>query len=137
MTAPELKPCPFCGGEAHDGHRDAYSIDSSFNFIGCKNCLCMIEYDDPSWDARNQCWNKSSLNDAITAWNTRAQPSHDAALALPEIAALVEAAQDAEYDMYQWIECAEHLTKAGFNMDGTPEVAAKLSRARAALQEKP
>ena len=56
-------------------------------------------------------------------------PTLAEALAVPEVKALVEAAQDAEYDLLQWIACTEYLTTAGFNMDGTPEVADKLTAA--------
>lgn len=38
-----LLPCPFCGGEAHFFHYSAYSIDSSFDAVGCKDCKAMIE----------------------------------------------------------------------------------------------
>ena len=51
-------------------------------------------------------------------------------------AKLVEAARDAEYDLLQWLECGEHLTKAGFNMDGTPEVVRNLTAALREFQEK-
>lgn len=40
-----------------------------------------------------------------------------------------EAAEDAEYDLLQWLECSKALTAAGFNMDGTAEVTAKLTAA--------
>jgi Lar family restriction alleviation protein len=52
----ELKPCPFCGGEArlHDE-----------NFILCDECCTEGNlYTDPS--------------DAIAAWNRRATPPTDA-----------------------------------------------------------
>lgn len=52
------------------------------------------------------------------------------------VAKLVEAARDAEYDLLQWLECGEHLTKAGFNMDGTPEVVRNLTAALREFQEK-
>ena len=45
------------------------------------------------------------------------------------VAGLVEAAEDAEYDLLQWLECSKALTAAGFNMDGTAEVTAKLTAA--------
>ena len=47
---------------------------------------------------------------------------------------LREALEDAEYDLAQWCECAPELIKAGFNMDGTADVLAKVS---AALQVQP
>lgn len=46
-----------------------------------------------------------------------------------KVAGLVEAAEDAEYDLLQWLECSKALTVAGFNMDGTAEVTAKLTAA--------
>jgi len=49
-------------------------------------------------------------------------------------AVLREAMEDAEYDLCQWLECGPELIKAGFNMDGTAEVIAKV---RAALSVKP
>ena len=67
----DLLPCPFCGGNAHYGHHSAYSIDSSFDFIGCKDCGCMFEYEEP-WNARTQPWGYSSRAEAIAAWNRRA-----------------------------------------------------------------
>lgn len=86
MTAPDLLPCPFCGGEARKwqdpGHSAAW-------FIGCdggdidRDCFGSIH------------WAETEA-EAITAWNTRAAPSLSAALALPEVAALVEALMDAE-----------------------------------------
>ena len=45
------------------------------------------------------------------------------------VAGLVEAAEDAEYDLLQWLECSKSLTAAGFNMDGTADVTAKLTAA--------
>lgn len=45
------------------------------------------------------------------------------------VAGLAEAAEDAEYDLLQWLECSKALTAAGFNMDGTAEVTAKLTAA--------
>lgn len=46
-----------------------------------------------------------------------------------KVAGLVEAAEDAEYDLLQWLECSKALTAAGFNMDGTADVTAKLTAA--------
>lgn len=45
-----------------------------------------------------------------------------------------EALQDAEYDLCQWLACDVWLVKAGFNMDGTAEVVAKVRAALAALE---
>lgn len=46
-----------------------------------------------------------------------------------KVARLVGAAEDAEYDLLQWLECSKSLIAAGFNMDGTAEVTAKLTAA--------
>ena len=46
-----------------------------------------------------------------------------------KVAGLVEAAEDAEYDLLQWLECSKSLTAAGFNMDGTADVTAKRTAA--------
>ena len=51
-----------------------------------------------------------------------------------EIERLREALEDAKYDLAQWVECAPELIKAGFNVDGTVDVLAKVS---AALQVQP
>jgi hypothetical protein len=75
MTAPELKPCPFCGGPAelirpHDG--------------GLPYVMCVMHFcSGPQKTAEH----------AIAAWNRRADlpPTMEQAKALPEIKALVEA----------------------------------------------
>ena len=57
MKEVELKPCPFCGGEAivyEDEENDCY-------MIGCKSC-CAVE---PMTE-----WCESK-EDAIVQWNTR------------------------------------------------------------------
>ncbi len=69
--ADKLKPCPFCGGKAHDGRREAYSVDSSFDFIGCEDCGCMFEYDEPKWNRRTNSLDNSSRLESIAAWNRR------------------------------------------------------------------
>jgi len=78
MSAPELKPCPFCGGEAEATN---YVIEAS---VACKKCDATItkehgQYDDTGYDA------------AIVAWNTRADlcdPTQD-----ERVRALVKAAE--------------------------------------------
>ena len=61
MSKIELKPCPFCGGEAHK--RIAFPVDEdgmemNMYIVGCKTCG--IEF---SW-----LWNEEC---AIELWNTR------------------------------------------------------------------
>jgi Restriction alleviation protein Lar len=58
-----LKPCPHCGSEAIDGYHEAYSVDSSYDYIGCSNqsaCGSQIPYS-----------RRSGPRYAIAAWNQR------------------------------------------------------------------
>lgn len=58
---PELKPCPFCGGEAN-----SFGYGSKFSVVHCNNyanCTMKPEINT-----------KISMADAVTAWNTRAVP---------------------------------------------------------------
>lgn len=57
----DLKPCPFCGGEAYQ--KTAYPCDPdglemNMYIVGCKNCD--IEF--------SRLWNEAAV---IEAWNTR------------------------------------------------------------------
>lgn len=56
----ELKPCPFCGGEAQVGWTD---FDSGVIFVGCETCGMYCEPKD--------CY--ANEQKAIEAWNTRAK----------------------------------------------------------------
>lgn len=80
MTAPELKPCPFCGGKAEVWTTAAYSADSAEHVIGCKACEVYMPFANVF---------SSRTPDAvyIAAWNTRATPL-SAALAVPDDADL-------------------------------------------------
>lgn len=51
---PELKPCPFCGGEAELG--------SPIYYVECTSCMGGV----PSYD---------SMEEAISAWNRRSPPA--------------------------------------------------------------
>lgn len=53
----ELKPCPFCGGEAEEWEVSTYSIDSSYDMFGCRSCGIGF---DTGKDAEN-----------VKLWNTR------------------------------------------------------------------
>ena len=67
MTAPQLKPCPFCGGSKVDG---GYNEFGGFVSI-CANC-----------EASGPPASEKSLEAIIDAWNARAdlcQPTPDAA----------------------------------------------------------
>ena len=56
----ELKPCPFCGGEAEEGWGDNGEGFGEY-YIGCSNDQCEI---DPSITYDNK-------KSATEAWNTR------------------------------------------------------------------
>jgi len=81
MGAPELKPCPFCGGEAGKIN-DATRILGTWNVIHRCPVIGPIKIE------------ASLRENVVAAWNRRADlpPTLSDALALPEIAALVDAA---------------------------------------------
>lgn len=61
----ELKPCPFCGGEAEIGHSNLFSGKMA-SYCECNNCGATGEYFDVS--------SKYSSDDkAIEAWNRRVE----------------------------------------------------------------
>lgn len=57
-----LSCCPFCGGKAEDGYYEAFSTDSSFDYIGCDGCGVMIPYNR---------YHDGSRETSIAAWNSR------------------------------------------------------------------
>lgn len=57
----ELKPCPFCGGEA----KAMLDKCSGVYFIGCSNDKCL------GFSAIG--WSYETKYEAISAWNTRAE----------------------------------------------------------------
>lgn len=68
----ELKPCPFCGGEAE--LRSEYSSDSGYWFrVDCNNKGCMGLTKRPSWDQVCSTGWRDIEQEAIEAWNTRAE----------------------------------------------------------------
>ena len=85
MTAPDLKPCPFCGGIAY--LRDDASHSTAY-FIGCATEDCFGETH----------WGQNEA-EAVTGWNTRTTPLAEA-LAVPEVAALVYAAKMVMHDLH-------------------------------------
>ena len=59
IEASRLVRCPFCGGEAEIQYEEAYSLDSSYEYVGCKECSARM----PFWK------NESEM---VEAWNKRA-----------------------------------------------------------------
>lgn len=74
MKTPELKPCPFCGGEAEidsDEYGDGPNRMSCTR-VYCSNCYCETDWNTGIYD----------FKDAIDIWNTRVYP--------PEVQAAIE-----------------------------------------------
>ena len=58
MSNTELKPCPFCGGEAEiDVSPHGHSV------VSCKDVWCRGHAD---------CWTHDNIKEAVEAWNRRA-----------------------------------------------------------------
>jgi Lar family restriction alleviation protein len=91
MTAPDLKPCPFCGGDKnmicrtdYDG-RDSYAV--SCRYPECHGGIFMLGYGY-----------FADKDKAISAWNTRAVDPAD----------IREAALREAYKVIQkWLYCAD------------------------------
>lgn len=84
----DLLPCPFCGGEAR---------------LFCDDLINGVPVEAPDWviECEGDCTCRFSMADQdrfrlIAAWNRRAPVTLAAALALPEIKALVEALKMAQ-----------------------------------------
>lgn len=75
----ELKPCPFCGGEAAIRYQDVYM--SKAVFAHCKVCKARImERYEGKHIRQDGTYNSISLEDAekkaVEAWNRRAGDGH-------------------------------------------------------------
>lgn len=86
--APELKPCPFCGGEAKAGFRTDSSGQTEA-FVSCWSCLCGMTQ-ELDWHMTPAETEKEKA-EIVASWNSRA----DLALAA-EAAALERAAKECE-----------------------------------------
>ena len=92
----ELKPCPFCGGEAHFVETSADS-DTEFH-AQCKSCGAEIGYWVP-YTAGDEL-RLIATQDVVTRWNTRTDMSADlvrAALERARVRLFVEGAPQ------QWV----------------------------------
>ena len=111
MSAPELKPCPFCGGKATVWTTDAYSCDSAEHVIGCKECDIYMPFAGV--------FEKAEPTEAdVATWNRRADlPLTDAeVMAHPKVKALVEALQFYA-DKSNWFSEVPYLGTAAANID--------------------
>lgn len=64
VMSEELKPCPFCGGEAKEGPVNINGTDSSdIGWVGCQECRVFMNYMN----------GERGRKLAIEAWNTRAE----------------------------------------------------------------
>tara|TARA_R110000744_G_scaffold28806_3_gene69114 strand:+ start:1553 stop:1897 length:345 start_codon:yes stop_codon:yes gene_type:complete len=59
LASSELFACPFCGSKAKHDEEQAYSLDSSYEYIGCTKCPARI----PIWNSKEE---------AVKQWNLRA-----------------------------------------------------------------
>lgn len=90
LTAPELKPCPFCGGKPSHNEGGNSRYGRFWWRVGCVNCGVFFN-DEEKWDANSpgnldpECHQKQCFD----TWNTRTDliPSD------PRVKALVEALQ--------------------------------------------
>ena len=57
----ELKPCPFCGGEAEVTDEDSYGFSNGDWFVCCNECHTYLGFDSQY----------ETPQEAIEAWNRR------------------------------------------------------------------
>lgn len=55
----DLKPCPFCGGNAKEKQRSGFDYGSYYYFVTCSQC-----------EAKTKDY--GSADDALKSWNQRA-----------------------------------------------------------------
>lgn len=59
---PELKPCPFCGGEAHFANR--YALGKWCRTVFCEKCSAVItNFEGQDNEKAAELWNRRTEND--------------------------------------------------------------------------
>jgi Restriction alleviation protein Lar len=109
--APEILPCPFCGGAASVWTTSAYSCDSSDHVLGCAGCCIYMPFASVFESA------KPDAED-VKAWNQRASLAD-----LYEQAAKLKTVLQREADTIRRRDAREEKLEA------------KIERLRAGLQE--
>ena len=116
MTAPELLPCPLCGGEASHNGGGGSCFGRFWWTVGCKTCDIWVS-DPEVWDKKNP----GMLDPAypakwcIAAWNRRT-PSPEVAALIAEARREAEAMTDGLVKASAWVSVAAEVL-AGYNRD--------------------
>lgn len=109
MPESKLKGCPFCGGPASLLEQtDQYGVPSGLWFARCDPCDLTP---DQAWDV--------SREEAIAAWNTRAEaPTSADLLQVQELRGLLEVMQDGgrRLPWELWTSCSYRRIKTGATM---------------------
>lgn len=90
MTAPELKPCPFCGGDPWFDKPQAYDDRRymAMHLECCAKIQATLGY-RRYWDMRPEDIEAALRKELVAAWNTRADLDAQI-MAHPSVEALVE-----------------------------------------------
>lgn len=99
----ELKPCPFCGGEAKISHYDNRSA------VICMSCLNQTGAYDDCNDAK-----------AIIAWNRRAVPGNKP-LTLEEFERECDLQRKSGKE--RWLWCVDEMEEAWYRVSGLSKFA--------------
>lgn len=68
----KLKPCPFCGSEAHLSEMRGVSLEGSLFMVECSKCSAIIGRHHETYQATKGYLHFYNKEDATNAWNRRA-----------------------------------------------------------------